>query len=142
MLASLREVNGSIRKKITSRKSAMIGLAQGISAFPGISRSGLTISAGIFLGVDAIKSARFSFLISVPAILFANIYSLIREGFAPQMEWIYYIIGAVISGLVGFGAISLLMMIIKKRRFGLFGLYCFLVSIISLIMLNMGVQLV
>jgi undecaprenyl-diphosphatase len=61
---------------ITSRDAAVVGIAQALALIPGVSRSGATISAGLFLGFDRVAAARFSFLLSIPAVVLSGLYEL------------------------------------------------------------------
>ncbi len=128
-----------IGKKVEKDSAALIGIAQAISILPGISRSGATISTGLFLGVKGTKAARFSFIISIPAIILGNIYVLVKEGSNYHYPWSYYIIGIVVSAVVGVIAISIVMTVIKIRRFFWFGIYCFLIGSLSIVLYFWGV---
>lgn len=112
-----------------------VGLAQAIAILPGISRSGFTISAGIFSGVKRSKAAEFSFLLSLPAVLGASLLKLkdvLGHGSLSQ-EVTTYLIGVVTSFVIGYLAISILLNVIKKGKFQYFGYYCLTVGLLFLI---------
>jgi undecaprenyl-diphosphatase len=116
----------------------LIGIAQAIAMLPGISRSGLTISTGIFRGIKREKAVEFSFLLSLPAVLGASILKLkdMLSQSHPSFNLWFYLIGTVFAFLFGYLAIKFLLNVIKKGRFEFFGYYCFLIGFLSLIFLK------
>ncbi|MFA5068797.1 MAG: undecaprenyl-diphosphate phosphatase [Candidatus Omnitrophota bacterium] len=108
-------------------KSFIIGIAQGAAIMPGISRSGATISCGIFLKVEKESAVRFSFLLSVPAILGALIFKLpdwnTASPFLPQMA-----LGAFFSFLFGLGSIYMVKNAVIAGRLKWFAVYCFILG--------------
>lgn len=124
------------RKTITNfsiKEALTIGLMQGISILPGISRSGSTIAVGLFMGLERETAARFSFLLSIPAIIGATILEFKDISIYPSAQIISTLIGAFTSCLVGYGALGFLLFIVKKGRLHFFAPYCFAVGIIALI---------
>jgi undecaprenyl-diphosphatase len=121
--------------KIKFFDAFLIGIAQAMAMLPGISRSGLTISTGIFRGIKREKAAEFSFLLSLPAILGATALKLkdvLNESNPSFNLWIY-LIGMVCAFLFGCLAIKFLLNVIRKGKFEFFGYYCFLIGFLSLI---------
>jgi undecaprenyl-diphosphatase len=114
--------------KINLPAAIIVGVAQGLAVFPGISRSGTTIFAGLFAGLSREQAAEFSFLISIPAILGALVLQL-PDLKAVSMDglWIYCIGMAVAFGS-GLAAISLMMKIVQRARLSVFAIYCLLVG--------------
>lgn len=113
-------------------KSILIGIAQGIAVSPGISRSGSTIATGLALGLDRITCARFSFLMSIPAILMgvaADSIRVIQSGEYVGFNWSAITIGTVISGIVGYYCIKYFILFISKNRLDGFALYCLLIGL-------------
>ncbi len=114
----------------------VVGVAQAIATLPGISRSGMTISAGCFCGFERRFAVRFSFLMSIPAILGANILSLadaVKAGIVWQ-EVPMYMVGVITAAVVGYACIRLLKMIAEKGRFGAFSYYCWAVGLLTLLL--------
>jgi len=110
LLAS--EKVGSRRKTFEDldvRDGVTIGLAQSLALVPGVSRSGSTISAGLFLGYDRETAARFSFLLSVPAVVFSGLYELKDIGGADAPGLLPTVLAAVVSFVVGYAAIAWLL---------------------------------
>lgn len=119
-------------KDIDLKKSIMIAIAQGLAVFPGFSRSGLTISTAVFLGMDRVKAARFSFLMSIPVILLASlIYPLIELDFSQIMDFNLKAIflGFIVSFIVGYLCIKYFMKLLGKISLRIFGYYCLCVSL-------------
>lgn len=110
-----------------------IGVAQAVAILPGVSRSGSTIVAGMFMGFKREFIAKFSFLMSLPVIGGAFILKL-DDLFAVQLEisqWINYGVGALASAISGYFAIKIVMDFVKKGKFEYFGYYCISVSLIG-----------
>ena len=111
------------------------GVAQAIATCPGISRSGTTITAGCFVGFERRFAVRYSFLMSIPAILGANILSL--KDAVTDIIWAdvpVYLVGVAVAAAVGYVCIRLLKMIADKGKFGFFAYYCWAVGIVTLIL--------
>lgn len=123
--------NGSAKNNITWKKSLIIGGAQAIAILPSISRSGTTIASGVLMGIDVKKAMKFSFLLSIPAILGA---SVLQWGNNPLP--ITFLIPVIVSFLTGFGTIHLCFkyLLIKRENFKWFGLYCLILGIIVLVL--------
>ena len=121
---------------MTVFKACIIGLSQGIAALPGISRSGATISTGLFLGLDGQAAAKFSFLLSIPAILGAFVFKIKEAGFNLTGININYFIGFFVSCIVGIISLKLLLRILYRNKFHWFGVYCIVVGILVAIFLK------
>ncbi len=115
---------------LSGAKAVIIGLVQGIATLPGISRSGTTISTGLFLGLDPSAAARFSFLLCIPAIIGAFLLKIKDAsliGFNPN-----YLVGFIVSCIVGVLSLKLLLRIVYKNKLHWFGAYCMLVGVLVL----------
>ena len=114
-------------------KAFKIGMVQGLAIIPGISRSGSTISIGLLLGIDRETAARYSFLLSIPAIVGAGALSL-KDGLShtdPAIRLSLW--GAAAAALVGYGALKVLLSVVKKGRLYMFAPYCWLVGILAIL---------
>ncbi len=123
-------------KNATILDALLVGLAQGFGTLPGISRSGITISAGMMRGYERSFAVRFSFLMSLPAVFGATILELkdAIEGGGIQAEMIpVCLVGMLVSGVVGYFAIHLVNLLANKGKFGVFAYYCWGVGLVSLI---------
>ena len=112
-------------KNMRIRDALIIGCCQCVATIPGLSRSGTTITAGIAAGLDRQFAMRFSFLLSIPAVLGANILGIvdaIQSDFDLALLPVYLVgmLAAVISGI---GAITLMKLISRKNKFGFFTYY-------------------
>ncbi len=127
-----RKTGGSM----TILDAVIIGLCQCAATVPGLSRSGTTITAGLATGLRRDFAVKFSFLLSVPAVLGANILSLV-DAVQSGIDWSCvpaYLIGTAVAMLSGIGAISLLKYIANKGKFGGFAYYCWVVGVLSIIL--------
>ena len=120
----------------TMLDALLVGCAQAVGTLPGISRAGITISAGMLRGFDRSFAVRFSFLMSLPAVLGANILEVadaIQTGGVDTSRLPMYLVGMVVSGVVGYFAIRLVNLLANKGKFGAFAYYCWAVGIVSLV---------
>ena len=114
----------------------VVGLGQAIATMPGISRSGMTITTGCFMGFERKFAVRFSFLLSIPAVLGANILSL-KDALGAGIIWAevpMYVVGVVTAAVVGYACIRLLRLVAEKGRFGAFAYYCWAVGLLTLLL--------
>jgi undecaprenyl-diphosphatase len=121
---------------MTIRDGLVIGLVQGIAIMPGISRSGSTISAAVFMGIEQETATRFSFLLSIPAVIGAALLSLkgLHQISAAHLGLIAA--GMVSAALVGYASLGFLVKIARQGKLYLFAPYCILVGIAGLIWLR------
>jgi len=117
--------------KLGVRESLLIGLAQGAAIFPGISRSGSTISTGIVLGIDRETSARYSFLLFIPAIFGALLFQ-IDEFHAVDIGGM--VAGTLAAMVVSYFVINILLDIVKKGKLHYFSYYCWAVGLLVLVL--------
>ena len=114
----------------------LVGVAQCIATVPGLSRSGTTIAAGMALGFDRKFAVRYSFLLSLPAVLGATLLQLIKTVKAGGIDMSLlpkYLVGMVVAGVVGYFSIQLVKLLADKGKFGKFAYYCWAVGIVALI---------
>ena len=121
----------------TVKDVLLVGVAQAIATVPGISRSGSTISAGMALGFDRKFAVRYSFLMSLPAVLGATLLEVVdvasaQTTVAPEVVPMYAV-GMVLAGVVGFFSIKLVNLLASKGKFGAFAYYCWAVGLLALI---------
>jgi len=114
-------------------EALVIGTAQGIAIIPGLSRSGLTIAVALLLGLKREKAFKFSFLLSVPAIIGALGLTFYTQHDAlafAGVDWTEILAGIAASMVVGYLALRLLRKIVADKKFYLFAFYCWLLSIV------------
>ena len=126
------------KKQITFRRSFLIGIAQAIALFPGISRSGSTITMGIILGISPKKCAEFSFLLGIPAICGAMVLKMNEISSLDGKLLSIYSAGMISAFLTGLIAIFCVLRLVEKGKFKYFGFYCLLVGITGLIYFTSG----
>lgn len=110
-------------------RALAVGTIQGLAIIPGISRSGSTIAVGTLLGVRGEEAARFSFLLSVPAILGAVVLQLPELSAVKAGSSAAYVAGALAAFITGVGAIRFLMAAIRRGRFRWFAVYCWVLGV-------------
>jgi len=121
-------------KRVGVVSACIIGVAQAIAILPGISRSGSTMSAAMYLKIPPIRAARFSFLLSVPVIAGASIlegYKLVKYG--NTLGTMPLLVGTIVSAIAGYFAIKVLLKIIEKGKFSWFSFYCLAIGILGIL---------
>lgn len=127
--------------QVDLKTSVLIGLAQGLAALPGFSRSGWTIATGLFSGLDRVTAARYSFLLSIPIILGASmVYPLVKIDLheALAFNWHAIIAGTLVSGVVGYLCIKYFMKFLSKFSLTIFGYYCIIAGIITAVFFSLN----
>ncbi len=119
--------------EISPKNALIIGTVQGLAILPGISRAGSTISAALFLGLSREAAARYSFLLSIPAIIGAELLAIknLEHGFAALNAQV--ILGTLTAAVTGYLALVFLLYLIRQGRLHLFAPYCWLLGIAVLI---------
>lgn len=123
-------------KNMSMLDALLIGVCQCVATIPGLSRSGTTITAGLAVGLRREFAVKFAFLMSLPAVLGANLLSFVdaaQEG----IDWSSmpaYLVGTAVAMVTGIGAIALLKRISRSGRFGGFSYYCWVVGALSIIL--------
>lgn len=117
--------------------SVILGIAQGFATLPGISRSGTTTTVGVLCGLKREFAIKYSFIMSIPAILGACVLN-VKDLFEPEnaisgTQWVYYIVGAITAAVVGYISIRTLIVLYKKKKMKYFSYYCFTAGLISII---------
>ncbi len=135
VLFSTRYLKNNQNDNILILSAIAIGIAQAVAIVPGISRSGMTISVAIVLGVTNISAARFSFILAIPALLGAGILKLNAALSLTTQIPVGAIVGGFLSSaLIGYLVIGLLIKLISKDKFWLFSIYCWVVGLSSLLL--------
>jgi len=121
-------------KELSILSSILIGLAQSLAIIPGISRSGMTISAALFLGLSPKDAAKFSFLLAIPAISGAGLLMTINmEYYAYSLPFSIAISAFISSFIIGVIALKWLLGWLEQGKFHYFGIYCFVVGFVTLV---------
>lgn len=132
----IKQTTESTEKSKTFLNALKVGFWQLIAIFPGISRSGMTITGGLLCGFDREFAVKFSFILSVPAILGANILSISELSSHPiaSADVFPYICGMLAALLSGLCAIKLLNYLSKKKNFRVFAYYSFIIGVIAILL--------
>ena len=129
-------------KNATLPDVLLVGLAQGVATIPGLSRSGCTISAGMVRGFDRKFAVRYSFLMSLPAVLGATLLKVLdvmeTEGGIPAENLPKYLLGMAVAAVVGYFSIQLVKLLADKGKFGAFAFYCWGAGALFILLNIMG----
>lgn len=121
-------------KNVTYTDAFSVGIAQGIATLPGLSRSGTTITACLLSGYQRNFSVKYSFLMSIPAILGAVVLEL-KDAVGMEVtgsEIAYYIAGMLVAAVVGYVCIKTMLVVVRKKKFTGFAVYCLIVGALSI----------
>jgi undecaprenyl-diphosphatase len=107
---------------VETRDGIVVGLAQSLALVPGVSRSGATISAGLFMGLDRLAAARFSFLLAIPAVVLSGLYEL-RHATSAQTGAAQLLVATVLAFVVGYASIAFLLRFLGRHTLVPFVIY-------------------
>jgi undecaprenyl-diphosphatase len=124
----------SLGKSLNFKNTFLVGVAQAAAIIPGLSRSGSTIFAAVKQGIKPKEAVEFSFLLSVPAILGANILEILGSGTGNGIFPIQYLFGFIAAFISGFFAIGVVLKFLLARKFNYFAFYCFFLGALALIL--------
>ena len=134
-IADRVEVGERTEENASYVNSLIIGVAQGIATLPGLSRSGTTITACLLNGFTKEFAVKYSFIMSIPAILGAMVLELkdftIADISAGGIG--NYIAGMIVAGVIGYVCIKTMLVVVKKNKFTIFSIYCLVVGIASIV---------
>ncbi len=122
-------------RHVTYTNAFVIGICQGIATLPGISRSGTTITACLLSGFDRKFAVKYSFIMSIPAILGSLVLQLfdITSLTISAEEWLYYIVGTVVAMIVGYICIKIMLYVVREKKYTFFSIYCLIIGVLSII---------
>ncbi|MDF2943862.1 MAG: Undecaprenyl-diphosphatase [Herbinix sp.] len=117
------------------KEAGLIGVAQGIATLPGLSRSGTTITACLLAGFDRSFAVKYSFIMSIPAVLGAVILEVkdFSMDMVSQSDIFNYLVGTIVAAVVGYISIKTMLVIVRGKKFKYFAYYCFAIGIIAVI---------
>ncbi|MDO5344883.1 MAG: undecaprenyl-diphosphate phosphatase [Lachnospiraceae bacterium] len=135
LLSDRMENCTKIPKDVTYKEGVLVGIAQGFATLPGLSRSGTTIAACLFCGFDRRFAVKYSFILSIPAILGAAVLEIKDVGAEVVGGGLVgtYLAGMVAAALVGYVCIRTMLVVVRNKKFKYFAFYCFAVGIISIV---------
>ena len=122
-------------ENVSYKKAGFVGICQGFATMPGISRSGTTVTACLLAGMDRAFAVKFSFIVSIPAILGAAVLDIpeLFETGVTGGEVVNYIAGTVVAAVVGYICIKTMLKIVRKKKFKVFSIYCAVMGLVSII---------
>ena len=121
-------------KNVSYTNGFIIGICQGIATLPGLSRSGTTIAACLISGFDRRFAVKYSFIMSIPAVLGAAILELkdFSTAALSGTEILYYVIGMAVAAIVGYICIKTMLVIVRNKKFTIFSIYCLIIGALSI----------
>ncbi len=135
LMAELKKEGNKTPKTVSYGNGLVIGAAQGLATLPGLSRSGTTIATCLFCGLERKFAVKYSFILSIPAILGAAVLE-IKDVIAEPIQTsqiAVYAVGMVFAGVVGYICIKTMLIIVRKKKFHYFAYYCFAVGIVAIV---------
>ncbi len=125
---------GKVPKNITYTNAFIVGICQGIATLPGLSRSGTTITACLLNGYSRKFAVKYSFIMSIPAILGALVLDIKDVDFSllTSSDAINYVAGTVVAGIVGYICIKTMLVVVRKKKFTIFSVYCLIMGAICI----------
>ena len=125
-----------LRRELVMITALCIGVAQVFALLPGISRSGMTISVAVIMGMQHKKAAKFAFFMAIPVLFGAGLLQLFTVQAQANLTLLPLIIGFISSAVTGYMVINWLLAVISRGKFYLFSLYCFVVSLLAITIIN------
>jgi undecaprenyl-diphosphatase len=134
LMADLAKEGKKKPKDVSYKSGLLIGTSQGIATLPGLSRSGTTIAACIFCGLDRKFAVKYSFILSIPAVLGAAVLE-IKDVIAEPVEagqLGIYAVGMVCAAVVGYICIKTMLVVVRNKKFRYFAYYCFAIGVVAI----------
>lgn len=121
-------------KNVSYGNAVFVGICQGIATLPGLSRSGTTITACLLSGFNRQFAVKYSFIMSIPAVLGAAVLELkdLDITSTANTDLVNYLVGMVVAAIVGYICIKTMLVIVRQKKFMFFSIYCFAMGIISI----------
>lgn len=134
LIADTTREGHKLPRQVTYKNGLLIGAAQGLATLPGLSRSGTTIAVCLLLGMDRRFAVKYSFILSIPAVLGAallEVKDVIAEPVKASQIGVYAI-GMVFAAVVGYICIKTMLIVVKNKKFKYFSYYCFIVGAVAI----------
>lgn len=135
VMADRYKVGTKTEETTTYGDAFFLGISQGLATIPGLSRSGTTITAALSRGFHQSYAVRYSFLMSIPAVLGAVVLEVkdIANETITKVDICNYFVGMVVAAVIGFYCIKTMLVLIHGKKFTYFAVYCFLIGIIAVV---------
>ncbi len=126
-------------EQVTLRDAIIVGLCQALALIPGVSRSGATIVGGLVLGLDRESAARFSFLLSIPAVVLSGLYQLkdVGGGDGASASIVATIVATIFAFISGYATIAFLLRYLARHTLAVFGIYRIMFGVLVLVLVGM-----
>lgn len=133
LLADSLPSGNTTEKNASYKQGTIIGISQGFATLPGLSRSGTTIACCLACGFEKKFAVKYSFIMSIPAILGANILEIgdLMSESVKSSEIINYIIGTIVAAIAGYICIKTMLVVVRRNKFKYFAYYCFTIGVLS-----------
>lgn len=133
MIADRTKTGKKTEKTATFKDAGLIGLAQGVAILPGLSRSGTTITACLVAGFNKDFAVKYSFIMSIPAVLGAALQQILDLSMdsVTQNDLLNYLVGTIVAAVVGYISIKTMLVIVRGKKFTFFSYYCFVIGIVA-----------
>lgn len=139
MLLAERQIGRRTIADMTVQDAVVIGLAQALALLPGASRSGATISAGLLLGMERSAAARFSFLLSIPALFASGVLELVHAVQILPVEHLWELgIATLVAALSGYVSIAFLLVFLRSHRLNMFAYYRLALAVLLIVLIWSG----
>lgn len=121
-------------KNVTYTNAFGIGICQGIATLPGLSRSGTTITACLLSGMNRRFAVKYSFIMSIPAILGALVFKItdVKWSALKSSDILNYAVGTLVAAVVGYICIKTMLVVVRKKKFMIFSVYCLILGLLSI----------
>lgn len=135
VMADHYQVGTKTEETTTYGDALFLGISQGIATIPGLSRSGTTITAALSRGFNQSYAVRYSFIMSIPAVIGAVVLEVkdIANETITKVDICNYFVGMVVAAVIGFYCIKTMLVLIRGKKFTYFAVYCFLMGIIAVV---------
>lgn len=134
LIADSAKEGRKLPREVSYKQGLVIGAAQGLATLPGLSRSGTTITACLLCGMERKFAVKYSFILSIPAILGAavlEVKDVIAEPIEMSQVWVYTV-GMVFAAVVGYICIKTMLVVVRNKKFKYFSYYCFVVGVVAI----------
>lgn len=134
LVADVAEAGKKLPKDAAFTNAFVVGIAQGLAVLPGLSRAGITILACLLNGFDRRFAVKYSFIMSIPAILGACMVEIsVAAGQSITVSQIaIYLVGTVVAGISGYVCIKKMLRLVRQKRFKIFSVYCLVIGVVSI----------
>ena len=135
ILATVPVISHGKKKNSLLKIAIVVGIAQGIAVLPGVSRSGMTIATSLLMGMGLTQAFKFSFMISIPAILGANLLEFLKFFKSGEVAFMPegYLASCIAAFVLGLAALGIMRRLVASEKWPYFGIYCFIIGTVAIV---------